>query len=384
MAVDSSSFLLSLIGGICMGSYPVPIKAPSVLAAGVHPIIFQCYKSFWVFVVGWCFVLVNMFQGKHPAYVFTWWGIASSAAWIPSGLFTIASVPRLGVGMAVILNTSTASLLSFLVFWLVLGEHMKLHGSPGHEYYLAPVYLCCMIVGMVGLVAVPTVRCPRRSWSNVRQASDPSQGEYCESLQCEQARPSVGETGASGNGVRAGSAGSFALGILFAVFCGVFSAVQFGIVTEGKKIAQRSSGCDIRPESCSDALKEQFDDTGSWFTTFGIGAASVTILLQGGLSASSLLQGKPVPSLQLKTLGVPGSIAGFCWVVGNIFQTLAVIRGGNAVMMPANQALQLLTSGMWGLLYYKEMRDPRRIVCWCFAAAWLVASMILLGQEKQT
>ena len=37
-------FALAGAYGAFMGTYPVPVKTPSVLAAGVHPIIFQSYK----------------------------------------------------------------------------------------------------------------------------------------------------------------------------------------------------------------------------------------------------------------------------------------------------------------------------------------------------
>ena len=40
---------------------------------------------------------------------FTWWGVMSAAAWIPSGLCTIAAVPRLGIGLTVAVATGTAS-----------------------------------------------------------------------------------------------------------------------------------------------------------------------------------------------------------------------------------------------------------------------------------
>ena len=42
------ALLFAVLGGFFMGTYPVPIKAKSVVGADVHPIIFQCYKSIWV------------------------------------------------------------------------------------------------------------------------------------------------------------------------------------------------------------------------------------------------------------------------------------------------------------------------------------------------
>lgn len=78
-------------------------------------------------------MLARWWQGMSPVYCFSWWGIVSALGWIPSGLCTISAVPRLGVGMSIAVTTSTASVMSFLVFWLVLGEKMKQHEISGHK-----------------------------------------------------------------------------------------------------------------------------------------------------------------------------------------------------------------------------------------------------------
>jgi hypothetical protein len=85
-----------------MGTYPVPIKAKTVRDADVHPIIFQCYKSFWVFTTGVCFLIPALGFGtsKTGSFEFSWWAVVSAAAWVPSGVCTIFSVPLLGVSMA--------------------------------------------------------------------------------------------------------------------------------------------------------------------------------------------------------------------------------------------------------------------------------------------
>ena len=78
-------------------------------------------------------MLARYLQGTQPVFVFSWWGLVSALGWIPSGLCTISAVPRLGVGMSIAVTTSTASVMSFLVFWLVLGEKMKLHEVGGQK-----------------------------------------------------------------------------------------------------------------------------------------------------------------------------------------------------------------------------------------------------------
>lgn len=80
--MDTTTLLYAFLGSVFMGSYPVPIKTPAVLRANVHPIVFQCYKSFWVFVTGFGFVVVRAMRGDSPIFAFSWWGVASAVAWV--------------------------------------------------------------------------------------------------------------------------------------------------------------------------------------------------------------------------------------------------------------------------------------------------------------
>lgn len=116
------ALVFALLGGAFMGSYPVPIKDPAVLEAAVHPMVFQSYKSFYVFTTGWIFVLLNVISRKPLVFEFTWWAVLSAFAWLPSGLATIFAVPIIGVSMANVIICSFSSVLSFVVFWLVFGE----------------------------------------------------------------------------------------------------------------------------------------------------------------------------------------------------------------------------------------------------------------------
>ena len=59
MSADASA--LAIAGGFFIGTYPIFVKTPAVLAADVHPAVFQLYKSFWVAVSGLLFVVVNGF-----------------------------------------------------------------------------------------------------------------------------------------------------------------------------------------------------------------------------------------------------------------------------------------------------------------------------------
>lgn len=368
---DAIALLFSLLGGFFMGAYPVPIKARRVIKADPHPIVFQCYKTFWVFVSGWLFVLANILQRKPLVFEFTWWGVVSAAGWIPSGLSTIACVPRLGVGMGIAVSTGTASVLSFLTFWLVLGESMKVHAFAGHKICIAPFFLACVILGMVGMVLAPGTFQRVRARNSVQDVQQLTRWQAEESLQI--APVAAGVTPELKNSV---------VGLFFASSAGFFSAVQYGAVNLGKKAAEDADGCAGDSSKCSAVFTEQFNNFGSWMASFGIGALLVTSLYLVFFVLNTKLQGLPMPKFHFKVLCIPGSTAGLLWVLGNFFQTAAVVRGGNAVMLPANQAIQLVTSGAFGLLYYREVPSLRRAALWTVAALWTLAAIILLSREK--
>lgn len=340
--------------------------------------IFQCYKSFWVFTFGWLFIFLNIYRGKPP-YVFTYWGILGCAAWIPSGLGTIASVPRLGVGMAIVINTGTSATLQFLVGQLsFIGETMKKHGTPGHEYVLAPFFLVGVIIGMTGLVLSPTMRCPER-----RRVRESSMTEHL-SLPATDSRDIATGAGESvqqqDDNESTITKADLLIGLLCAFSAGCFSALQFAVITIGKRVEAGRLGV----TTCNDSplCTNEFDSFGSYMTSFGIGAGLLTPLYLSMYVATEKYQGRDLPPSHFHTLKILGSLAGWCWVAGNVFQSAAVNRGGSSVMGPANQAIQLITSGAWGLLFYREVKDPKRILCWVISAAWTVAFVILLGNEK--
>ena len=90
MALDT--LLLAFGSGVCNGTFPVFIKTKPVLAAKIHPIVFQFYKSLWVCLFGCVCAIVRLARGLPLE--FTVWAALSAAAWIPSGVFTIIAVPH--------------------------------------------------------------------------------------------------------------------------------------------------------------------------------------------------------------------------------------------------------------------------------------------------
>ena len=334
--------VLAVLGGACMGTYPVFVKTPAMRAANIHPFVFQGYKSLWVFVVGIALVAWRAASGISPAYVFTPWAVASACAWVPAGFSLIAAIPRIGVGTAVLIFDSTTTLVSFFTFWLVFHEPIKSHTLPnGYVFYMAPLYMLSALVGMAALVILPA------RFAETAKLAEPL-------------LVSTEEAGAS-----AGMRSRTAAGYAFAVLAGLCSATQFGLVTIGKRVAA-SEGVPA----------EALDPLGSWTASFGIGSVLINAIFLAVVCSSAT-----PPKLQPSVTIVPGSAAGLFYCASMVLTTLAVQLGGNAVIMAQRNAMSLVVSGAWGVLWYREIRG-RALAAWVFAALVTVTSVMALGFEK--
>ena len=157
------------------------------------------------------------------------------------------------------------------------------------------------------------------------------------------------------------------VGYLLSVLAGTLSATQFGLVTMAKR---------------HETVKEALDPLGSWTASVGIGALALNCVLLAMLHAASAIGNVAPPSTHTRVLLLPASAAGILYCGAMLFTTMAVERGGNAVVMAQRNAVTLLTSGAWALLWYREIRG-RAAVAWCAAAAVTTVGIILLGFEKQ-
>jgi len=390
MSADASA--LAIAGGFFIGTYPIFVKTPAVLAADVHPAVFQLYKSAWVAVSGLLFVVVNGFAPwvRHdgtPFYSFTWWAVLSACAWVPAGTCLIAAVPRVGVGAGVLLFDGSTTLLSFLAFTLVFHEPLKPHyASDGGVYYLAPVYLIAALVGMAGLVLLPKWLTERLQLGRVYSTSAGAIRVSYSSSKSEPLLPIASRT-ESGAVIAAAPAASdpsishlnaitppnALLGCTLALTAGLLSAVQYGVVTFGKKSL---------PIAVSTANAEALNPLGSWTFTFGVSSTLINII--GVLTLRHAFEADALPGefdLKVRQIGLPASAAGLCYSLSLLCTTLAVERGGNAIVLAQRNAMSLVTSGLWGVLWYREVKGWPAVV-WCGCALVTMSSVVLLGLEK--
>jgi len=89
---------------------------------------------------------------------------------------------------------------------------------------------------------------------------------------------------------------------------------------------------------------------------------------------------KPVPSFHFKLMAIPGAISGILWSIGNYMSTYSVLLLGQAIGYPAVQ-VSLIVSGLWGILYYKELSRTQMVV-WFVSAATSLGGIAVLAQMK--
>jgi glucose uptake protein GlcU len=359
------AWMLCISGGMLGGSYPVFIKTPRVIAAKVSPIVFQCYKSFWVFALAWIFLLVNFLRGK-PLFTFTYWGIVGASFWVPAGFAYIAAVSMCGVATAAVLNTGVNSVLQFLVS-VATTEKMRLHGQ--WEVPLAPFYLVALVLGMAGLILSPSLplRCLEQR-AAVEGKKESASSASTMSLTAD------GDSFVDPKTAENESRREYVVGVFLAIVSGLLGGMKFAITSVGHNMEKAS-----KPAAVVDSEFSVFE---SYMMSFGLGCALSTsaffvvfALLQKGLRR------QPLPSAEFPVMKIFGFLAGACWMGSYMCLQAANNLGGSGSFGPAGNASQLITAGLWGLLYYREVRDPRRVACWVCSAAWTISFVVLLAGE---
>jgi len=361
-----SAWLLCITGGALMGSYPVFIKVPRVVAAHVNPMIFQAYKSLWVFLLGWMFLLVNYLRAK-PLFVFSWWAVAAAALWVPSGFATIAAVSMCGVATTAVFTTCVNSMLQFLA-GLMLDQAMKTHGES--ETPLAPVYMAGVVLGMIGLILSPRLRCGGGNADGTAKLNShaPTESTLSMSFFLEDASVLLPEETKPDSSGR-----KFMVGVFLAMFSGMCGAMKAAVKNFGSM-----------QERGSDNAEAQFSLWSSWMISFGVGCAVVTpfYLALFGVWQKGIKR-QELPSIEFPVMKTYGFFAGAIWFAAYMCLQGANDVGGQGAMGPAGNASQLITAGLWGLLYYREIKGRAQITCWVLCALWTVSFAILLSTELE-
>lgn len=170
----------------------------------------------------------------------------------------------------------------------------------------------------------------------------------------------------------------YVVGVMLAILSGLLNGAKYGVTSVGHHHAMNA---DMTP-SQEDYVKSSFNVFESYMLSFGSGCALSTILMFGIFAiVQKGLRRQPLPSPQFPVMKKYGFAAGATWMASYMCLQMANNLGGSGAFGPAGNATSLITGGLWGLLYYREVKDIRRVACWVVSAVWTIVFVILLTQE---
>jgi hypothetical protein len=88
-----------------------------------------------------------------------------------------------------------------------------------------------------------------------------------------------------------------------------------------------------------------------------------------------------LPDFHLKELWLPGLLSGAIYSVAIFGTILSVTYLGQAVGYSLTQS-KLLVSGMWGILFFREVRGKRAIIMWVLSACTTLCGILWLAEQK--
>jgi len=287
--------------------------------------------------------------GDHPSpFPFTPWGIVSGLFMVPGGTAGYWAVQTSGIAISQSIWSSLKVLVAFIWGALVFHEPLRSVGAT----VVAVLFLIVGLVGM-GYYAAPSSSSFEEEMENelldeplLRIEDGGGENELRNSLGSSTTkRRYMGLIGAVIDGAYGGS-------VLVPMHFAGPEAKGFGFV------GSFATGC-------------LFVVCFAWLTRFLVCSAREHSFAEGFQS---------LPSFQLSTVGPYATFSGFIWSIGNICSVVSVAMLGQGIGYSLVQS-QLLVAGLWGTLWFREIRGTSSILRWFLFAAINVAGMLLLSQQ---
>lgn len=344
---------------LCFGSCTVPMKTPSVIKAGVDPVVFQCWRCFWTFVSSWIVLLWHDLD-------FTWWGVASGISWVPASVASVIAVRNIGIAIGQMTWQLLIIVVSFC-WGLFLKE--KVHSVTG-----TCIDVSILITGLFGMAFAFSLQKPASITSTaplVNQADD------TESFNKDGFRSKTDVTfdNASNNGNNGGNNGSDPS-------ASPFSAPQAAPTKDQSAFIGFSAAIFNGLWGGSNLVPLHFaPDSGIDFAiSFAIGSLIVSAAMWLFYVIGLSICRRPIPCWHVKVMFWPGFLAGTLWTAGNICSIYAVRVLGQAIGYSCVQA-SVLISGAWGILWFREL-EARAATVWLSFAALSLFGAALLSQQR--
>jgi len=418
---------------VCFGSFAVPMKWKSVVDAGVHPLVYQCNKTFWVFVTSH---LILFFK---PYQIDLGFGCLSGLSWVPAGVAAVVAVQNVGIAYGQAIWQVTIIMTSCVWGFAILqDEQVK-------SWLGTSAALACLALGVVGMtisfnlvasddtqesvIESGSVTAPftpnadgekspsnaatpdtdvqtgnvagwsgvapesRNSWPGVRPASVRTLEDGRAHSRSVGASMATSSMGASMSMSMTGSLSISGMGkIARRKSRSTIGDVRYAIDDVGPDVAAKTSvalgisaalfngvwgGSNLVPSKYAPLHGIDF------VISFATGAAIANVaLIIVFVFYIKLIKGGELPSPHFRTMAFPGFISGTLWSGGNFCSLYVVNNIGQGI---GNSLIQssVICSGLWGILLYREM-SGRPLIYWSFFCAVCLGGVCLLALERKT
>jgi hypothetical protein len=387
---DACGWIAAVVAAISYGSFGVPIKGTKDI--DVHPLIFQSYKTFVMFVTCWGV----KFLGVDIA--FTKWGLLSGFLWVLGGVGGIYGIRTAGLAIAVGTWASIMVMINFLFGILIFKE-------PVADIWGTLCSFMLLIIGLVGMsiysapqprsqpLSVAVEGCPEEEFSD-----DGIGGPNYQSLQENEVRRRMVDPEVEMEGLQNDTDDPPFQPIIresheyeryLVLFngrlsltkrqCGMLGAAMNGVMT----------GSSLLPVHYAE--QEGFGGA-KYFPSFACGAMNANIIIwclyfgvhvisdrNNGKSMQDTLE--QMPKIYFRALWLPGLLAGLLLSLAMFSSILAVTYLGQGV---GNSVVQtkILVSGLWGIFWFHEIVGAATIAKWFASAGICMTAIIWLSLER--
>ena len=368
---DICGWLSAIFAALTYGSFGVPIKATADV--DVHPLILQSYKTFVVFLTCWLVFLV-----EHD-FRWTPYGLLSGLLWVVGGTGGIYGIRNAGMAIAVGTWASIMVLMNFVWGILIFRE-------PIHSLYGACFAFSLLTVGLIGMSKYSAA--PQKPEYESRKevelvGEDRPSGDtdrlktrkFQRTQSDEEVESLIPLEEESRKNIEAKPViigGRLALtkreaGILFSAWNGVFSGSALIPLHYAKK--QGFSGL-------------------SYIFSYGTGSflANIIVLIvfffyTYSQHPSLKKAWESMPAWHFKKLWLRGSLSGLLMAAGMFGSIQATATLGQGVGNSLVQS-KILVSGLWGIYWFKEIKERKAIMRWFISACVGVSGILWLSYER--
>jgi len=366
-------WIAALVGCVGFGSFGVPMKGNAANSVDVDPYVMQTYKSIMCFISCWSVLLLG------AGFKFSPWGLLSGLLWVTGGTAGIFGIRNAGLAVSVGTWSGICVLISFFWGLFIFDERVRslyqtcigiiflVSGLIGMTFFSSPEREIESMIILERDVDTQNLRETFLSKNGVSDDISMDQENHCNhpiSLENSDDKPIT------------------AMKDPYIIFLG-FKVERYTLGLIGAATDGFLGGSTLVP------MHYTSDNGIEYVISFGIGAAVVTLLgwilrLSYCCHKSGSVKGgwNQLPSMHFKTLWMPGCTAGLVWSAGNMGNILSVTYLGEGIGMSVVQCA-MMVSGLWGILYFQEIRSTSKIIGWAMSGLLTVASIAFIGQEHK-